>query len=241
MGIAQHVVGTGMGIAGALMSSGSKPEIPAVTRIDTTESAKKTIGGNQQNLNEAQNLASDVNLFNQSQLQQMLASAIPGYESIVSTMSGNLQSQLRGELPPDVVEAISRGNAQLAQQGGFSGSQAQGYRTSRDLGLTSLSMINNAMDSASRYIAQARQTSVAPQFDVSAMFISPAQRLQQENINREMEFQRNLLAAGVAAAPNPKKAAVGQFLISTGAGLQEAGNQNMGGGFGGGMGGMMGG
>jgi hypothetical protein len=59
----------------------------------------------------------------------------------------NIQGMLRGELPPDVEAQLKRTSAEVAQQIGVRGQAAQ-YLTARDLGLTSLDMMQQGLAQA---------------------------------------------------------------------------------------------
>ena len=79
----------------------------------------------------------------------------------------------------------------------------------------------------------------SPLMDVTSMFFTPQQRLQFAFQGRESQFQRNLLAEQVAAAPDPATAALGReidrfFNTAASFGMMAAGG-GMGGG--GGLGG----
>ncbi len=168
---------------------GKKPVIP-----QTGDSAATAIAANQKNLPAAQALGAGINSFNQDQLLAMLRKAIPGYDEIIGKQKSILESEMKGEIPQDVADNIKRNAAVRSTYGGFGGSGMARNMTGRDLGLTSLAITDRALDAGSRWMQNMKNLSVPGQFDITSMFISPDQ-----------QFQRDLLAAGVEAAPDPEK------------------------------------
>jgi hypothetical protein len=91
-------------------------------------------------------LESERNTVNQGELDRMLEASVPGYRASQTQRSANAASMLRGELPPDVQEAISRSTAGRALEGGFAGSGAGRNLVARDLGRTSLDLMREGDD-----------------------------------------------------------------------------------------------
>lgn len=89
-----------------------------------------------------QALESQRNQFNQAELERLLERSIPGYREAQAQRTGTSMSLMRGELPPDVEEAVFRRSAGRAVGGGFAGSLAGRNLTARDLGRTSLDLMN---------------------------------------------------------------------------------------------------
>ena len=175
------------GIVSSLISS--KPKIPKMPKTDLVTEQQKAIAANQAALPGAEELASDVNDYSYSQIQKFLTQAIPGLSDINATASGNILSQLKGELPQDVQDQIMRSSAfkALRQGGGQRNSIA-----ARDLGLTSLELSNRALDSATKWIASARSLQMPQLFDVSSMFITPLQTYTATNEQNVQQFQRQM-------------------------------------------------
>ena len=209
-------IGAGTSLLGGLFGSGKKVKVPQYQRVDISGEQKKAVEGNLAILPEAEKLATQTNLFNQSQLMASLRSAVPGIDAIQEQASENLVSQLRGEIPKDVQEQIQRSGATKALYGGFGGSAAGRNLVARDLGLTSLAIADKALDSTSRWIATAKSTMVAPQLDVTSMFVTPSQRIATTQADNQAEFSRNMSAATAAAQPNPTMAALGGMLSQVG-------------------------
>jgi hypothetical protein len=157
------------------------------------EEQQKALQANLAAMGPSEELAARVNAFSQEELTKALRAAIPGYDQIVSNVGTSLASQTRGEIPIDVQRAIERSSAARALGGGFAGSGASRALTARDLGLTSYQITQQGLDSATRWIAQARTSAVAPQMDVTSMFITPQQQYAVTSEQRAAQFQRQML------------------------------------------------
>ena len=82
------------------------------------------------------------NTFNRAELDRLLEASIPGYAAGQKQRTGTAMSLMRGELPPDVEAAVMRSGAGRALEGGFGGSAAGRNLVARDLGRTSLDLMN---------------------------------------------------------------------------------------------------
>lgn len=204
---------TGIGalIGLGLNAYGKKPTVPTLTPINPNATQKETVAGNQANFADIAKLAAGVNTFNQDQLNALIDRVLPGARQQIQQ---TLSSQLRGEIPQDVQNAIFRGTAERTAAGNaFGGGGNAGFVrniNARDLGLTSLDITNKALSSAESWLSKA----TAPTFDVTSMFFTPQQRLAQENLQQQRQFERDVMAAGVAAAPDPGMAALAQGIDS---------------------------
>lgn len=227
-------------IGGAIGGFGKKPKIPELPQIDPSQIQQQTVGGNIAALPQAQQLGASVNAFNAAQAQQIFKQALnflmPGGFDQVSSVLG---SQARGELPTDVQQQLLRSGAARSLAGGYAGSTFGRNATLRDLGLTSLDIQQQGLSNLTALAPMAS----APQFDITQMFFSPQQRLQFAFQDRDARFQRDLMAAQVKAAPDPKRAAlsreIDRFFNTAAQFGMMAGGQAMGGGMGGGGGGGM--
>lgn len=123
----------------------------------------------------------------------MLESAIPGYNNIVSGTSSKIQDMLGGVIPKDVEEQIQRSAAGQSLAGGYGGTGMAHNLNARDLGLTSLDLINKGINSAQSWLGTMKSVAGSPQVDVTSMFISPAMRAGNEWQNQTNKFQRNWL------------------------------------------------
>lgn len=154
-----------------------KLNAPNAIPVDASKEAGKAIAANQSNLASASQLAAGTNAANQKNLLDSLRAAIPGFDNLVSSTSGQIQNQLEGKLPKDVIDLVNRQSAAANVASGTAGSGFGRNLTTRDLGLTSLQLVQQGIQNSNQWLANARQNLTAPQFDVSNMFISPAQQI----------------------------------------------------------------
>ena len=204
-------------LLGGLLGKGSKPKIPELKPINFEQEQQKAIQQNIASLEPATELARKTTAAEQTQLEEQLRRAIPGYDQIVQQASKNIGSALRGELPTDVAAQIQRSTAGRALAGGFGGASGFGRAlTARDLGLTSLQLQNQGLAQAQNFIQQQRAYGMTQPFSVSSMFITPAQRVGVMQQQQQAMYNRNLQAAQVAAMPDPTLAAIGGALSQAG-------------------------
>lgn len=187
LGLGLGAIGMGMSAIGTALHKGLK--VPEFNPINLTESQGQTIAGNLANAPASEALASRTTNFNQQQLLNMLRTAIPNYDALQEQTGKNLLSMTKGEIPPDVVSAIKRASAGKALAGGYAGGTMKNDLTARDLGTTSLALISQGMDAASRWIAMNDQE-MAPAFTSSTnMFFTPQQRATADMAQNQFGWQ----------------------------------------------------
>ena len=140
-----QVVGAGMQIGGAIMGANQANKrankllgIAETPGIDTKKTAADALNNLASNLPAAEQLAGNVNQFNQDQIDMILEQIVPGYKASQAQRSKNSAALLAGELPPDVEARVNRKAAERGVRGGFSGSRFESNLGLRDLGLTTL-------------------------------------------------------------------------------------------------------
>ena len=177
------------GLLGGLLKQ--KPKVPKFTPVNAQDEQARSISGNRAAFGEASQLASEVDQYNQEQLMARMNELIPDLPGIQNNASANIADMLQGRLPDDVSAEVSRNAATGAFGRGISGSGFSGNLRLRDLGLTSLQVTQQGLDSASRWLATARTTLSSPQMDVTSMFITPAQQAEMawKNKTAEMNMQ----------------------------------------------------
>lgn len=190
-------------IGGALGAFGEKPKIPDLETIKPSEIQAKTIKGNLGQLPELEKLGAEVNRINTQNLINSLNMAVPGG---VSSAQKLIASQLRGEIPEDISQSVQQSAAETALNLGVAGGGIAKNLTARDLGLTSLGIQQQGLQNFGAFSSFA----TAPSFDVRSMFFTPQQRLEFAFEDRAARFQRDLMAAQVAAAPDPATVALSQ-------------------------------
>lgn len=238
-----NLTGAAGGAAGSIVSTignliKKKVKAPDFIPVDTSKEIGRATAANQANLPAIQQLASETNQFTQEQLLGALRAAIPDLEKINEQASKNLEAQLAGRLPEDVIGAINRSTAAQNQAAGVGGSQFGRNLTARDMGLTSLQLMNQGFANATNWLSNVRQNQVGPQFDVSSMFISPAQQIQVTAANNEGQMRSQFLKSQLDALQAPRSI-IGQGMNQFGQSLGSMGSMGgLGGGGGGGGGGF---
>jgi len=171
---------------------GSKPDIPQPPTA--WEIGADFAKANLQNLPEFQKLAGAANAFDTEQINKMLATVYPELGKTSEQIGKNTLAMTRGEIPEDVAAAVTRSSAARALGGGYAGSKAHGNLVARDLGLTSLQLTQQGLDSASRWLAASRQFRTPQGMNVGSMFVQS---------QLPMKWQRDVLQAKIEAAPDP--------------------------------------
>jgi len=167
--------------------------MPAFNQIDPGTEQTKAIAGNQASLAGVEQLASGVNTFNQQQIDQMLSSAIPGFQGLKSDVSGSIDSMVKGQIPGDVSASIMRTDAARGMGLGVGGGGTSMGRNlvARDLGLTSLDLTQKGIDSAQSWMKTVASIEQPGMFNVSSMFLTPEQTMQQDTGERNAKFQHD--------------------------------------------------
>jgi hypothetical protein len=190
-------VGGGLAIAGGLSAAGTigagllqkKPNMPGFQAVDTAAEQRDAIKQNTLNFQSSKELADKTNANDQSSLDALLRKAIPGYESIVGQASKNIQSNLSGELSPDIVQNIQRSAAAKSLSGGVGGSGISRNLVARDLGISSMQLKQQGLNNAMNFIQTQRNSAIINPMSVSAMFLTPAQRINTQMQNSQNQFQ----------------------------------------------------
>jgi hypothetical protein len=153
-------------------------------------------------------LGTGVSNYLEDQLVNNYNVAIPDYSGLAAQSSQNIGSELRGELPQDVINQITQNAAERGIITGTSGSGNAEAALLRSLGLTSLNMTGLGEQNLSGAVAR---SPIAKPFDISSLFITP-----------EQVQEAQTMANVYASAPDP--AAAGQHmeaLARGGAGAEE--------------------
>lgn len=214
--------------------------VPPAPNVDTTKAQADAIAGNTSNLPALDSLASLTNDATARQFLAMMEKLIPGFADISKTIAGNIQSQVHGELPPDVEAYIGRKSAERGISRGTAGSEFNKYGELRDLGLTSLEMTDRGLSSAQRWLS----SQPAP-MSFQSMFVSPAQRIATEQWNEVNRYNTQFLRNQISMLPSNEDMAYAQMLdyvadfatMAAGVGVGSIGGGGAAGGAGGGAGG----
>lgn len=169
------------------------PEFGGTPRVPNPfDSQAKSISGNLANFSDLSALSGKTNDL----LASEYTSRLPGYGDLSQTASSNTLSQLRGELPQDVINLIGQQSAERGIGGGVSGSQFSNSDYLRSLGLTSLSQKEKGLDSYGKLLGGIKDI---PMFDPSSMFISPTDVQNAQQTSNIFSAAPNPTASGMAA------------------------------------------
>lgn len=182
---------------------GDKAKVPKFTPINIGAEADKAIAGNVARFGDVSKLGSKVNTFNQDELEKMMERALPGYKSMTGDITTQIASMLKGQVPQDVTDAIGRSGAWQSMSGGYGGSGMGRNLVARDLGRTSLDIMEKGVDAGMRWLTTAKNTMTAPQFDATSMFLTPEQQIQGKMFNTTGQFQRDWMKSQVDAQNDP--------------------------------------
>lgn len=147
------IIETGLGALGAVTggllggSSASRrkrqlDQLAETPGVDVSGATGDALAGREANFDRAAAIASKQNTFDQQEMERMLEQSIPGYKGIQASRSGAAASFLKGDIPDDVRAQVFRKGAAKSLGGGYGGSDASRNLTARDLGLTSLDLID---------------------------------------------------------------------------------------------------
>lgn len=180
---------------------GTKPVVPTLPGLDLSTEQQKALQANIKAIPGAEQIASQVDLFNQQQIDKMLENVIPNYKSITGSISQNIAALSAGQIPTDVSEAVQRSDAAKSLVGGYGGTEAMRNLTARDLGLTSLDLTQRGLASAESWMKTASSIYAPGQFNVSSMFVTPGQMASFDVEERNAQFQQQWMKNQIAAQP----------------------------------------
>lgn len=182
---------------------GTKPDVAPFVPVNLSDETRKAV---------------EANLSNYPGISNLLDKIIPGFSDMLAQGSENTLSELRGELPQDVQDQVTRSAAFKSISGGFGGTQMAGALTARDLGLTSLNLTQLGTNSAQMWSSIA-EGAFGP-FTVSTGQQAGTTAANNAGIQANKQFQFN-----VDAAPDPGAAGVfeldrqlGEMMLSFGLG-----------------------
>jgi hypothetical protein len=169
---------------------GSKYGIP-----NPTGTAGSAIAGNEANLSGIYGLAMGADAISAAGAQSQYTANLPNYSGMLTQATGNVGSELQGQVPQDVINLLQQ---QGAERGVATGQGAGGPNTNASylqaLGLTSLGLENQGMQGFNQLY---QDTPTGAQFNPSSMFVTP-----------EQEQAAQLAANQEAAAPDPQMAGI---------------------------------
>jgi len=198
--------------------------------VNLNDTYKDSLGAMASNRSLAEQQASSENAFNQAQLDEQLAQEIPGYQALQQQRIRNAQSDLAGQVSPDVSAALQRHAASRGIDSGTVGSQFNRNLEARDFGLTSLDLQQRGANEFQSIIGS---TPMAGRVSSGSFLnIDPKTALALRSGERTKRLDILLQKAGLKGATET----YGGALNSIGGALLSGGLGGMGG-MGGGMGG----
>lgn len=176
------------GTGGSGTPYGRVPQVP-----DPAAVLRSSIRANLGAFGDIEGLARRTNTLSTDEMQRALETSLPGYADTVSSAMGNIASNLRGEIDPGVLGLFQQDAAERGIGTGLSGSPNIDSNY-----LTNVLRNRLALQAQGQNQLNARvgATPLAPQFNPSSFFVTPAQ-----------QFQAQTAANIAAAAPDPAAAA----------------------------------
>lgn len=198
------------GIATAAGLRGKSPNelvVPPDPHVDPSAQQINAAKGNLAVLPLSEELASATNDAMARQFANMMEKLIPGYSEISKTIAENIRNQVSGNLPKDVENRIGRWSAERGISRGTGGSQFDDYGAVRDLGLTSLEVIDRGMNSAQKWMSMQPRP-----FNVTSMFLSSDDWIKTEMWNEKNRFDAQFLRNQISMLPSNSDIAWSQVL-----------------------------
>lgn len=228
--IALGVAAVGAAVGSSYASSGSKAGVPDYPKIDLDLLQKLGIAGNQANLGAAQKLASSVNAGNRAEVLKEREAAVPG---AIGQIQKNIGNQLAGVADvEDTSAAISNAQAANFNLGVGGASQFSKFAVVGKLGRSVAQQKQQGLQNFLNFVPALE----APRFDPASMFLSPALRVQNAQIEAKNAFDIAVARAAIKAQPSKGMKALGaglgvvSNLASMGFGAALGGGGGMGGG-----------
>jgi hypothetical protein len=150
--------------------------------------------------------------------------SIPGFSDILAMggdltkkMQGTASEFLSGQIPQDVINSVTRSSAfQNLQSGLMSGAMGMS-NTARNLGLTSLDMINQGsklQETAGNAAQRWAQIASGLVMNPASFFVSPSEQFGATMQNRLYQQQTKQLQNNLNASPNPVAKGVSDTIIN---------------------------
>lgn len=199
-----------MGVLSKLF--GKRVKTPELKQIDADAEIRKGIDVAIENAGRAAEAAAAVGESSVDAALARLERISPGAGDILRDLASNVRSGLRGELPEDVNRLVrDTANSRAFSQGAAFDSGFRRNTTLRDLGLTSLDRIDRAINQGQQVLASFNNF-MGPQVNASSFFLTPSQRLNFIQSERNAKFNRDASAAIAEAQADPRFAAVGSVV-----------------------------
>lgn len=217
MGFVEDIFSPASGLAdlsgGSNAVFGTKPKVAPFTPVSLDEATKTTLGINEGNFGD---------------IIKYLNQVVPGFSDLLQSGSDASKELLTqgetlasGQIPSDVMSSVERSSAFQSLQGGFSGSPMGRALSARDLGLTSLNLINQGAGLIGQGSNAAQLWTQLAEGAVSSFVTSTSQEAAVEAANNAGKQATDQYQFNVNAAPDP--AALGKFNTNVAIGQQLVG------------------
>ena len=211
-GIGTSLLGTGISANAASKAKKKMSSLAdwALAGQDLQANIDESLTGMQQNFPTASALGQQFNDYYANEYQRLMQIANPNYQAQKTQYSDMISSLLGGEIPSDVASNVYRNTAGRSLFGGYSGSGLARNLTARDLGLTSLGM----MQTGAGMLQNSQSVFGSPQvYDVSQLAGFTPQQVANMRANERAQYI------------DLKRAAIGMPGASSvwGSGLQQIG------------------
>lgn len=188
---------------------GSKPKTAEYDDVNLSAEQKKALEGNLANFGLISQLSQQFADLSTAQMDKL----IPGYSGLLKSGGATSQSildaaapLLKGEIPQDVQDKVLRSSAYQSLIGGYAGSGMSKALTARDLGLTSLNLLNQgaALATAGSNSAQLwGNMAKGNMMNPGSMMIDPSMQAGVTTQNSIANQAVQQFKYNVAAAPDP--------------------------------------
>lgn len=181
---------------------GSKPVVPKWNPLNLGGEQQAAIANNLAAEPGARNLAN----LNEEQLLAMLSKVDPGFAGDSEQIGKNISSMLKGEIPADVSRQIQSADAAKSLGGGYAGSGASHALVARDLGLNSLQLTREGLNSAESWLGATEKLLAPAMHTYESMFVTPSQQAGFDTEERNSKFAHDYLQNQINAMPDPASA-----------------------------------
>ena len=214
------ILGAGMQIGGTFMAANAasrrKRQLEAIANLPGLKMGDVygDVSGSQ---GQAEGIESRRNEFNRAELRKMLGETIPGYEEGQAQRSQTALSLMRGEVPADVQEMIQRSAAARAVSGGYGGTPAGRNLVARDLGRTSLDMMNLGQQQFAGILGS------TPRADMANYMLTPSQLMalrSQERTQKMGAMKDAAMAQGATEVGAKGLSDIGGAMMGAGGGFE---------------------
>lgn len=171
--------------------------------------------------------AARANLVNMPDIMALLERILPGYGEMLKQGGTNTLSLLRGELPKDVQGAVKRNAAFKSLMGGYGGSGMSRALEARDVGRTSLDLMQLGENSAQKWMGMS-------QGGVKPFMVTAPDQIESQFKNNLYKQATEQFRLNVASAPDPGAAGLFNLRVALGSQAMGMGMGALTGGMGGG-------